>query len=111
MASDSCDSVASHGSHFSLEFHRLTKIIRGDKYRGCARGGSLVLDSVGGELVKYPVVAVKKEVAKAKAKAMAALKRHREAESRRRKRINAHLETLRSFVPCPEKVIYILPFR
>ena len=72
--------------------------------RGVVRGGSLVLDSDRGELVKAPVITVKKEVPEAKA--MAALKSHSDAERRRRERINAHLDTLRGFVPCTEKVLY-----
>ena len=64
----------------------------------------MVLDSDRGELVKTPVITVKKEVPEAKA--MAALKSHSEAERRRRERINSRLDILRAFVPCTEKVEY-----
>jgi hypothetical protein len=37
-------------------------------------------------------------------KAAMALKSHSEAERRRRERINAHLATLRTMVPCTDKV-------
>jgi len=37
-------------------------------------------------------------------KAAMALKNHSEAERRRRERINAHLATLRTMVPCSDKV-------
>ena len=63
---------------------------------------SLVLDSEKGELVKAPARVGKKGVSEAKA--LAALKSHSEAERRRRERINAHLTTLRSLVPCTDKV-------
>ncbi|XVE51453.1 hypothetical protein DITRI_Ditri02bG0041900 [Diplodiscus trichospermus] len=63
---------------------------------------SLVLDSEKGELVKAPVKAGKKSVPEEKV--IAALKSHSEAERRRRKRINAHLDTLRTLLPCREKM-------
>lgn len=62
----------------------------------------MVLDSEKGELVKAPARVGKKGVSEAKA--LAALKSHSEAERRRRERINAHLTTLRSLVPCTDKV-------
>jgi len=39
-------------------------------------------------------------------KALAALRNHKEAEKRRRERINAHLNKLRTLLPCNSKVIY-----
>ncbi|OEL24856.1 hypothetical protein BAE44_0014127 [Dichanthelium oligosanthes] len=43
-------------------------------------------------------------------KAAMALKSHSEAERRRRERINAHLATLRTMVPCPDKVSVCFSF-
>ncbi|KAK8524523.1 hypothetical protein V6N12_029388 [Hibiscus sabdariffa] len=63
---------------------------------------SLVLDSEKGELVKTPVKAGKTTVSEEKV--MAALKSHSEAERRRRERINAHLDTLRTLLPCKDKM-------
>ncbi|XWS12530.1 hypothetical protein CRYUN_Cryun37aG0097100 [Craigia yunnanensis] len=63
---------------------------------------SLVLDSEKGELVKTPVKVGKKSVSEEKV--IAALKSHSEAERRRRERINAHLDTLRTLLPCREKM-------
>jgi len=37
-------------------------------------------------------------------KALAALRNHKEAEKRRRERINAHLNKLRTLLPCNSKV-------
>lgn len=74
----------------------------GDLRGGSALSHSLVLDSEKGELVKAPARVGKKGVSEAKA--LAALKSHSEAERRRRERINAHLTTLRSLVPCTDKV-------
>lgn len=66
---------------------------------------SLVLDGERGELVKAPIGVGKKSVGLPEEKVVAALKSHSEAERRRRERINAHLNTLRSLVPCTEKVV------
>lgn len=66
---------------------------------------SLVLDGERGELVKAPIGVGKKSVGVPEEKVVAALKSHSEAERRRRERINAHLNTLRSLVPCTEKVV------
>ncbi|XVF25657.1 hypothetical protein REPUB_Repub13aG0232300 [Reevesia pubescens] len=63
---------------------------------------SLVLDSEKGELVEMPVKVGKKNLSEEKVKA--ALKSHSEAERRRRERINAHLDTLRTLLPCREKM-------
>lgn len=63
---------------------------------------SLVLDSEKGELVKAPSKLGKKSASEEKV--IAALKSHSEAERRRRERINAHLDTLRTLLPCREKV-------
>ncbi|KAF6136809.1 hypothetical protein GIB67_030094 [Kingdonia uniflora] len=68
---------------------------------GSTLSSSLVLDSEKGELVRAPVGLGQK---KSEEKALAALKNHSEAEKRRRERINAHLNTLRSMVPCSEKM-------
>lgn len=65
---------------------------------------SLVLDGERGELVKAPV-GVGKKSGVSEEKVVAALKSHSEAERRRRERINSHLNTLRSLVPCTEKVV------
>ncbi|KAK8353571.1 hypothetical protein V6Z12_A05G167300 [Gossypium hirsutum] len=62
---------------------------------------SLVLDHEKGELVKAPVELKKKSVSEEKI--IAALKNHSEAERRRRERINAHLDTLRTLLPCRQK--------
>ncbi|KAK8594621.1 hypothetical protein V6N13_015541 [Hibiscus sabdariffa] len=67
---------------------------------------SLVLDSEKGELVKTPVKAGKTTVSEEKV--MAALKSHSEAERRRRERINAHLDTLRTLLPCKDKSVLCL---
>ncbi|XVF27508.1 hypothetical protein REPUB_Repub14bG0113500 [Reevesia pubescens] len=63
---------------------------------------SLVLDSEKGELVNTPVKVGKKSLSDDKV--IAALKSHSEAERRRRERINAHLDTLRTLLPCKEKM-------
>ncbi|XVF40354.1 hypothetical protein PTKIN_Ptkin01aG0106700 [Pterospermum kingtungense] len=63
---------------------------------------SLVLDSEKGELVKAPLKVEKKSASEEKV--IAALKSHSEAERRRRERINAHLDTLRTLLPCREKM-------
>ncbi|KAL4281426.1 hypothetical protein GQ457_03G036440 [Hibiscus cannabinus] len=77
---------------------------------GSYRGGSLsvsvpqsmVLDTEKGEPVKAPLEVGKKPVSEEKT--IAALKSHSEAERRRRERINAHLDTLRTLLPCRQKM-------
>ncbi|KAE8707570.1 Basic helix-loop-helix DNA-binding superfamily protein, putative isoform 2 [Hibiscus syriacus] len=77
-------------------------------FNGSSLGGSvlasqsLVLDSEKGELVKAPLKVGKKTVSEEKI--IAALKSHSEAERRRRERINAHLDTLRTLLPCRQKM-------
>ncbi|KAE8700536.1 Basic helix-loop-helix DNA-binding superfamily protein, putative isoform 2 [Hibiscus syriacus] len=79
-------------------------------YNGSSRGGSLsvsvsqslVLDSEKEELVKDPLKVGKKTVPEEKI--TAALKSHSDAERRRRERINAHLDTLRTLLPCKQKM-------
>ena len=95
----------SFGPEFQTLFDPSSNSLGG--FNGVLRGGSvlshsLVLDSEKGELVKAPARVGKKGVSEAKA--LAALKSHSEAERRRRERINAHLTTLRSLVPCTDKV-------
>ncbi|XP_072964510.1 transcription factor bHLH30-like [Typha angustifolia] len=68
-------------------------------------GSSLVLDGERGELVRAPSrLGKKREGGVSDAKAAMALKNHSEAERRRRERINSHLVTLRSMIPCTEKL-------
>ncbi|KAK8664670.1 hypothetical protein V6N13_084448 [Hibiscus sabdariffa] len=86
---DPCDGI-SHGGSLSV----------------AAPSQSLVLDSEKGELVKTPVKAGKTTVSELKV--MAALKSHSEAERRRRERINAHLDTLRTLLPCKDKSVLCL---
>ncbi|GMI91589.1 hypothetical protein HRI_002828200 [Hibiscus trionum] len=70
--------------------------------RALSLSQSLVLDSEKGDLVKAPVKVGKKTVSEEKI--IAALKSHSEAERRRRERINAHLDTLRTLLPCRQKM-------
>lgn len=74
---------------------------------GLAAGASatLVLDGERGELVRTPSrVGKKGNGGVLDARVAMALKSHSEAERRRRQRINGHLTTLRSMIPCTEKV-------
>jgi len=73
-----------------------------------ASTSSVLLD--GGTRRLDAAVGVTTDVSKRKGgdereeKAATALRSHSEAERRRRERINAHLATLRSMVPCTDKV-------
>ncbi|XP_021294198.1 putative transcription factor bHLH107 isoform X1 [Herrania umbratica] len=108
MAAYSFNNNFSSGNCYSGLFNPLSRDM--GPRNGSSRGGSLsvsvsqtlVLDSEKGELVKAPVKVGKKSVSEEKV--IAALKSHSEAERRRRERINAHLDTLRSLLPCREKM-------
>ncbi|KAJ9563172.1 hypothetical protein OSB04_008332 [Centaurea solstitialis] len=64
---------------------------------------SLVLNEQKGEL--FVKADGKEKIGlKSDEKAMAALKSHSDAERRRRERINAHLHTFRTLVPCTDKM-------
>ncbi|WRX26690.1 Myc-type [Theobroma cacao] len=107
MAAYSFNNNFSSGNCYSGLFNPLSRDM--GPRNGSSHGGSLsvlvsqtlVLDSEKGELVKAPVKVGKKSVSEEKV--IAALKSHSEAEKRRRERINAHLDTLRSLLPCREK--------
>lgn len=76
-------------------------------FQGKSRNGSpsyssLVLDSERGELVEANVKLQRKGVSEDRS--VAALKNHIEAERNRRKRINGHLDTLRSLIPGATKM-------
>ncbi|XP_008783898.1 transcription factor bHLH30-like [Phoenix dactylifera] len=74
---------------------------------GFAAGTSatLVLDGERGELVRTPArVGKKGKGGVLDARVAMALKSHSEAERRRRQRINGHLTTLRSMIPCTDKL-------
>jgi hypothetical protein len=70
----------------------------------------VVLDGGAGGLLDAGAASTEEEAPKRKGdhrrddKAAMALKNHSEAERRRRERINAHLATLRTMVPCSDKV-------
>lgn len=77
---------------------------------GASSTSPLVLDGAGG-LMDAAAASTEEEAPKRKGdhhrrddKAAMALKNHSEAERRRRERINAHLATLRTMVPCSDKV-------
>ncbi|KAF9587765.1 hypothetical protein IFM89_005497 [Coptis chinensis] len=63
---------------------------------------TLVLDNERGELVRGNGKVGQK--GKCEGKSIVALKNHSDAERRRRERINSHLNSLRSLVPCSEKM-------
>jgi hypothetical protein len=74
-----------------------------------ASTSSLLLDSGRRQLLNTAVdvtdvVPKRKGGDEREDKAATALRSHSEAERRRRERINAHLATLRSMVPCTDKV-------
>lgn len=72
---------------------------------GAGASATLVLDGERGELVRAPPQVGKKGKGGAvDARVALALKSHSEAERRRRQRINGHLATLRSMVPCTDKL-------
>lgn len=73
---------------------------------GHGSSSSLVLDREKGELVEAAVKLERKGVSPERS--IEALKNHSEAERRRRARINSHLDTLRSVIPCANKVSSIL---
>ena len=99
------NSNSSSGSGYMSTFDPFPRSLQGfsDVLQGRPMvSQTLVLDAEMGELVKAPARVGKKGISETKA--LAALKSHSEAERRRRERINAHLATLRSFVPRTEKV-------
>ena len=65
-------------------------------------GGTRQLDAAVGDVTED--VPKRKGGGGREEKAETALRSHSEAERRRRERINAHLATLRSMVPCANKV-------
>ncbi|ESR60012.1 hypothetical protein CICLE_v10016261mg [Citrus x clementina] len=75
---------------------------QGKSRNGSSSHSSLVLDSERGELVEANVKLQRKGVSEDRS--VAALKNHIEAERNRRKRINGHLDTLRSLIPGATKM-------
>lgn len=81
-----------------------------DGYEGIVNGGgsSLILDNERGEIVRAVAnnncKAVVNKASVNPEKAMVALRNHSQAERRRRERINAHLSTLRNFIPGTTKM-------
>ncbi|KAJ6402181.1 hypothetical protein OIU84_014299 [Salix udensis] len=106
------NSNSSSGSGYMSTFDPFPRSLQGfsDVLQGRPMvSQTLVLDAEMGELVKAPARVGKKGISETKA--LAALKSHSEAERRRRERINAHLATLRGFVPCStEKVSICVSF-
>ena len=75
------------------------------QHLGASTSSSVLLDGGTGELATAAAADVPKRKGGAREeKAATALRSHSEAERRRRERINAHLATLRSMVPCTGKV-------
>lgn len=79
---------------------------QGKSRNGSSLHSSLVLDSERGELVEANVKLQRKGVSEDRS--VAALKNHIEAERNRRKRINGHLDTLRSLIPGATKVMMVV---
>lgn len=71
---------------------------------GPSSANSLILDEESGELVRASLGRIGRKGGVSDVKAAMALKSHSEAERRRRERINGHLATLRSMVPCSDKL-------
>lgn len=80
--------------------------LQGRARNGSSSYSSLVLDSERGELVEANVKLQRKGVPAERS--VTALKNHIEAERRRRRRINAHLDTLRSLIPGAKKVTFVV---
>ncbi|KAJ0112530.1 hypothetical protein Patl1_02421 [Pistacia atlantica] len=76
--------------------------LQGRARNGSSSYSSLVLDCERGELVEASVKLQRKGVPVERS--VKALKNHIEAERRRRRRINAHLDTLRSLIPGAKKM-------
>jgi hypothetical protein len=79
------------------------------KQMGASTSSSVLLDGGPRQLLDAAVdvtdvVQKRKGGGEREEKAATALRSHSEAERRRRERINAHLATLRSMVPCTDKV-------
>ncbi|XP_022723958.1 transcription factor bHLH106-like [Durio zibethinus] len=108
MAAYSFNRDVSPGNCYSGFFDPFSRDLgscNGSSHRGSLSESvsrSLVLDGEKGQLVKAPVKVGKKILSEEKV--IAALKSHSEAERRRRERINAHLDTLRTLLPCREKM-------
>ena len=67
-------------------------------------GGAEEVDGAAAASTELLLEAPKRKGDHLSEKAAMALKSHSEAERRRRERINAHLATLRTMVPCTDKV-------